>query len=117
MISIINRVRRLLNSHKDGQFVAALGPHELSDLGMSRSELQDLASAQPGTRERMDAMARSLGVDPDAIHRERWREADMARACNHCDERKACGKYLAGDRTGPQPQDFCPNCAQFEELK
>jgi hypothetical protein len=40
----------------------------------------------------------------------------MVRACQHCGNRRACRKWLNGERDGIMPDSFCPNAGQYAEL-
>ena len=116
MTSISKRVHRMLNQRRDNQFLFALNSAEHSDVGISSTDLQSLASCPSDTRARMEAMAAAHGLAPDALSREHWREVDMARACGHCGKRRVCSKWLAGKRGDLSASDFCPNAPQFAEL-
>ena len=116
MTSVLKRVRRMLNQHRDGQFLFALNSSQQSDVGISSTDLQSLASCPSDTRARMEAMAGAHGLAPDALSREHWREVDMARACGHCGRRRVCSKWLAGKRDDLSASDFCPNAPHFAEL-
>lgn len=116
MTTILKRVRRMLDQRRDSQFLFALNSSQQSDVGISSTDLQSLASGPADTRARMEAMAKTHGLAPEALSREHWREVDMARACGHCGERRVCNKWLAGKRGDLTAGDFCPNAPQFAEL-
>lgn len=116
MTSIIKRLRRMLNQNRDRQFLLALDSSQQSDVGISSTDLQSMASCPSDTRARMEAMARAHGLAPDVLSREHWREVDMARACGHCGQRRVCSNWLAGKRGDLAAGDFCPNAPQFAEL-
>lgn len=116
MTSVVKRVRRMLNQRRDSQFLLALDSSQQSDVGISSTDLQSLASCPADTRARMEAMAKAHGLAQDALNREHWREVDMARACGHCGRRRVCSKWLAGKRGDLSANDFCPNAPHFAEL-
>jgi hypothetical protein len=116
MTSIVQQIRQMLAQNKDRQFILGLSGSELTETGLGASDRGWVINAPRDTRERMEAMARSLGVDPVEIGRDRWREMEMGQACSQCGDRRSCRKYLAGEPVSEGPNTFCPNFQRFQDL-
>ncbi len=117
MASLLERINTWLRKRKDADYIRQIDRRQESDLGMSRSEIADFADGPSETRHRMEAMADVFGLSPEEISEERWREADIARACGHCDSTRECGRMLRKGGTIEEAKEFCPNYQQYMELK
>jgi hypothetical protein len=116
MKTLARKIRRMLDRGRDQQFIMALGGADLSDAGIGRADRYWITNAPADTRERMEAMARSLGLDPAEIGRDRWRELEMGQACSQCSDVRACRKHLDGKPVNEGPNTFCPNFQRFQDM-
>ena len=116
MKTITSKVRQLLSRNRDRQFILAMSGSELADAGLSRADCDWVINAPADTRERMEAMARSLGLDPAEISRDRWRELEMGQACSQCGDVRTCRKFLDGKPVNEGPNTFCPNFQRFQDM-
>ena len=87
---------------------------ELADLGMTRNRLGTIASARPGMREQMTAMARIYGVPAEALKRPRWRALELIETCAACEHAGACAAWLDGCSDGQFTERDCPNAQTFQ---
>lgn len=116
MKTIVKRIASMLGQNKDRQFILGLSGAELTDTGLSPSDRDWMTGAPADTRERMEAMARALGVDPAQIGRDRWREMEMGQACSQCSDVRTCRKFLDAKPVSEGPNTFCPNFQRFQNL-
>ena len=91
----------------------------MSDLGVSRGQLNSLARIPGKVQERMGEMANRFDADIGALQRDRGNYLDAIEACHHCGETKACAKALA--RSGkdialPEELGFCPNAELYADM-
>jgi len=115
-MSIRQSLHNWMVKRNDRKYVSGLDAPQTSDLGMSKADLAGLLDAPADTRERMEAMARAHGLDPDVIGRDHWRETEIAQACSHCGERKLCGKWFKGKAPGVRAEEFCPNAGHYAQM-
>lgn len=116
MKTIAGKVRQMLARQRDRQFIMALGRSDLSDAGITPADRDWITNAPADTRECMEAMSRSLGLDPAEIGRDRWRELEMAQACSQCGDVRTCRKFLDGKPVNEGPNTFCPNFQRFQDM-
>lgn len=116
MTSIVQQIRKMLARNRDRQFILGLNGSELTEAGVSASDRGWVINSPGDTRERMEAMAQSLGLDPAEIGRDRWREMEMGQACSQCGDLRTCRKYLDGKPVSEGPNTFCPNFQRFQDL-
>ena len=116
MKTIARKIQQMLESGRDRQFIVGLNPAGIADTGISESDRGWIANAPADTRERMEAMATSLGLDPAEIGRDRWRELEMGQACSQCADVRTCRKFLAGKPVSEGPNTFCPNFQRFQDM-
>lgn len=115
-MSIRQSLHNWMVKRNDRKYVSGLDAPQTSDLGLSRTDLTGLLDAPTDTRERMEAMARARGLDPEVIGREHWRETEIARACSHCGERKLCARWFKGKAPGVRSEEFCPNAEHYAQM-
>lgn len=115
-MSIRQSFRNWMIKRNDRKYVNGLDTPQTSDLGLSKPELAAFLDAPGDTRERMEAMARAHGLDPEAIGREHWRETEIARSCGHCGERKLCSRWFKGKAPNVRSEEFCPNAGHYSQM-
>lgn len=116
MIALIKKLAGRFGRLSDEAFLETLNNHQQTDVGIQTADIGLFSFGAEDIKARMGGMAEAYGVQPGAVSAERWRELDMVRACQHCGSRKACRKWLNGDRDGIMPDSFCPNASQYAEL-
>ena len=116
MKMLARKIQQMLERGRDRQFIVGLTAADYADAGISESDRGWISNAPSDTRERMEAMASSLGLDPSAISRDRWRELEMGQACSQCGDVRTCRKYLAGKPVSEGPNTFCPNFQRFQDM-
>jgi hypothetical protein len=116
MIALIKKLAGRKGQPADKAFLNTLNNAQRSEAGLHTADIGLLSFGAKDVKARMGAMAEAHGVQPDALTAERWRELDMVRTCQHCGNRRACRKWLNGDRDGIMPDSFCPNAGQYAEL-
>lgn len=116
IMQIGRTARHRMRQIRERQQLSQMGPQQLGDLALSRSDLMTIASGTADARERLEKTAEKLGIPVAHINRERWRAVDMARACANCDERRLCRKWQGGKGHREDYRDFCPNAEAFADL-
>jgi len=116
MIALIKKLAGRLGQPANTTFLNTLKTHQQTEAGVQPAEVGLFSFGAADIKARMDGMAKAHGVQPGAVSAERWRELDMVRACQHCGNRRACRKWLNGERDGIMPDSFCPNAGQYAEL-
>ncbi len=116
MTSIVQQIRKMLEQGKNRQFILGLTGSELTEAGLGSADRGWVVNAPGDTRKRMEAMAGSLGLDPEEIGRDRWRELEMGQACSQCSDVRTCRKYLDGKPVSEGPNTFCPNFQRFQDM-
>jgi uncharacterized protein YjiS (DUF1127 family) len=107
-----------VNEHRrELQEIDALDDRAIEDLGLSREELRKVVTTTSAVAERMAAMARRHGLDPDQLDRFRHDYVHLLDTCAHCQATDLCAKYLADVSEGPLAAGFCPNHADYMALK
>jgi hypothetical protein len=99
-----------------------MDPEELGriakDLGMTGSELKDLAARGPDAAHLLHERMHALGltkVDVERVAQELMR--DMERTCACCGEKGVCEKDLAARADDPSWGGYCPNAAALTAVK
>ena len=105
-----------LDRQRDAEYLKSSPQPALSDLGLCRSEASGLADAPSDTRQRMEAMADTYGLDGSDINAERWRAVDMARTCATCACVSQCRRWLRQEQHDVEDAGFCPNADRFRDL-
>lgn len=101
--------------------LARLGPEEcrqmLADYGMTPREFDEALQIPFASEDLSSAALRSVGVDPQAFHREHGvRSRAIRRTCMTCHAKYRCRKDLATGGFGRNYQDYCPNRLHFTVL-
>ncbi len=85
----------------------------LTDIGLSRPELDRIIESHPETGRLMLAMTRRLGLDTNSLDsKSRYQ---VGRSCAVCNEHGRCRHWLktaAAEST--EYREFCPNAATFD---
>lgn len=114
---MLERLRQLLQRHRDLAEVAALSDHELADLGVSRDQAEQLAALPDDISGRITAMGRIFGLSESDLLRDRAVWQELLAVCHSCRELRACRRLLDhADTASPGDAGFCPNWEQFAEL-
>jgi hypothetical protein len=88
-----------------------------ADLGLSSSELRDMAKRGPGASDELHMLLAALGID---LHRaadlELTTVRDMQRLCGQCVSKKQCARELAAGSAAESYHQFCPNALTVDAL-
>jgi uncharacterized protein YjiS (DUF1127 family) len=87
------------------QEIEAMSDRDLADLGMTRDQILDFASAPADTEQRMAAMARIFGLSMDELRREYATYLDMVQTCGHCSAGPSRGLRIL-----PECPRLCGSC-------
>lgn len=87
------------------------------DVGVSTSELHQLASEGPGASDLLLRRMAALDLDktelakfePETLH-------DLQRVCSVCQSKRKCTNDLNHDQNDPAWKDYCPNVATLMAL-
>jgi len=101
--------------------LAACPPEEVAriakDLGISRGDLELVATKGPGSADLLQKMLRALGVDP---HTPALQEAgvmrDLQRLCVTCGHKAECADNLAAGTAVQNFHGYCPNAYTLDAL-
>lgn len=117
MVKVTDRIRDWIERNRLAREVAELSSRDVTDLGLSREELNVLTRMPSRVRERMEAMARVFGADPRDIYLERWRNIDLAMACHNCAAVTECAVQLSRPTEARAENcGFCPNAAAYRTM-
>ena len=87
------------------------------DLGVSVPELRSIARQGPESADLLLRRMSELNLDPAEVARtEPATLHDLQRVCTLCQDHKRCSKDLAGDPSGAQWQEYCPNVTTLKAL-
>lgn len=114
----VNRYRNGTGSHKDfGQCDGAEVMRIADDLGVSSSELRDIASKGPGGADLLRRMLDALHVDPnEIINANPGVMRDLQRLCANCADKKRCAHELDDGTAAEHFHEFCPNAFTLDAL-
>ncbi len=98
-------------SRDDLRFLAA-------DLGISETDLRDLAPRVADNSVLMDKMMRARGLDPDAVrHAFSGLMREMEVTCSRCRETNVCRREFDSGTAALYCHDFCPNAEAMDDLR
>lgn len=97
--------------------IEAMDERALDEIGLSRSALRRVVETPEAVTERMTAMARRHGLDPDKLDLYREDFAHLLDTCAHCHATGTCARFLADPEGGPYAAGFCPNHADYLALR
>jgi hypothetical protein len=87
------------------------------DIGVSASELHDLASRGPQSADLLCRRMEVLDLDQNEVaHTERATFQDLQRVCSMCDCKKRCARDLARNPDDPVWKDYCSNAQTLTAL-
>jgi hypothetical protein len=87
------------------------------DLGISTTELRQLASKGPESADLLLARMNALDLDQGEVaRREPATFQDLQRVCTMCDCHRRCERDLERDPLDPTWHDYCPNATTLEAL-
>ena len=97
------------------------GPDEVvrvaKEIGLTPSELRDLASEGPGTVNLLKDMLVALHVDPKILaDTDPLIRRELQWLCLTCNNKKRCKQELANETAPDHFREFCPNAVSFDEL-
>jgi hypothetical protein len=99
----------------------ACGPDEVraiaQDIGLTPSDLRELASKGPGAADLLEKMLVALKVDPKILKELDSRlTTDLRRLCITCGHKGRCKHELAAGTAAKNFQEFCPNAVSLETM-
>lgn len=117
--SIANWVSRYRDTHANE--LGQCSPDEVreiaSDLGVSASQLTELARKGPHAADLLKKMLVALKVDPELLAKnDPLVMRDLQWLCVHCGEKKRCGHEISDGTAATHFQEFCPNAMTLEAL-
>jgi hypothetical protein len=87
------------------------------DLGVSPSQLRELASKGPGAADQLQKMLVALDVDPKALaDTDPLIMRDLQRVCIACNDKTRCEHELADGTAAEHFREFCPNTVTLDAL-
>jgi transcriptional regulator with XRE-family HTH domain len=97
------------------------GPDEVANiargLGVSPSELVNLASKGPEAATSLQKMLLALGVDPKSLASDDpIMMRDLQRLCIACGHKRECEHDLAAGTAAENYRDYCPNAYTLDDL-
>ena len=114
MCRLARQFKTFLARQNEARTLRAMKDVELSDLGLSKPELNSLIGARTTTRLQLVEMAKNFGIEEADIDKHRWRALDIVHNCGQCKSARACFDFVAG--TGRFDPDTCPNAEHYREL-
>ena len=121
-ISYLSRLSRLRQWWRRRNELDTMDECELEriagDLGMSGSELKELAARKPDTADQLHQRMHQLGLtraDVERLaHGLMW---DLERTCACCSQKGTCKKDLATHPQDPSWGGYCPNATALTAVK
>jgi hypothetical protein len=113
------RFKEMLSRNAMLAQVDAMPDQALSDLGVSRAQMSQLARIPDMVPTRMARMADLFGADFRRLERDRSTYLDAVQACHSCGAAKSCSKALArsdADPAAPQDLGFCANAGLYTDM-
>jgi transcriptional regulator with XRE-family HTH domain len=87
------------------------------DLGLSVSELRNLAAKGPGGAEVLQKMLLALSIDPKVLAKnDPATMRDLQRLCIVCSHKGRCQEELAAGTAAEHFREFCPNAYTIDAL-
>jgi uncharacterized protein (DUF2336 family) len=101
--------------------LAMCGPEEVArianDLGISRRELELVATKEPGSADLLQKMLVALGVDPQApALKEAGVMRDLQRLCVTCSHKTECARDIAAGTAAQNFYGYCPNAYTLDTI-
>jgi hypothetical protein len=91
--------------------------HIAQDLGMTGSELRDLAARGPDAAHLLYERMRALGISKEDVERAALGlMRDLERTCACCNDKGVCEQDLAKRPGDPKWQRYCPNAISLQSL-
>jgi uncharacterized protein YjiS (DUF1127 family) len=125
MEAVLNAVARWVKLYRVAagarNELAACPPEEVAriakDLGISRGELELVATKEPGSADLLQKMLRALGVDPHApALQETGVMRDLQRLCVTCGHKTECADEIAAGTAAQNFHRYCPNAYTLDTL-
>jgi len=114
---MLDRLRAILRRHRNLAELNGLSDRDLADLGVSRSQAEQLAALPEAVADRVIAMGRVFGLTESELTRNRGEWEELLATCRSCTDLPACRRFLARAQdegtADPTEAAFCPNSARF----
>lgn len=112
---MFDRIKALIQRWNEVREVEALSDRDLSDLGMSRAQVEAFVRMPHDVPDRVLAMAQIFGLSEAEVMADHGEWLELLSTCGGCRDRAACAMVLErGDLARPQDCSFCLNAHQFE---
>ena len=113
---MLERLRNLLHSLRALDEIDGLSDRELSDIGLSRAEMAELATMSAAVPARMARMAALFGLTEEDLQRHRPTFLEALEVCAHCGAARTCAHRFAEGSATPSSVGFCPNVPLYRDL-
>lgn len=114
---MLTRIRALIDRWHQIKSLDALTDRDLSDLGMSRAQVEAFIRMPADVPDRVAKMAAIFGIPAADIRANHADYLEILGTCGQCRDRAACGHLLSrADVARPEEAGFCPNAPSFRRL-
>lgn len=111
---MFDRIKALVQRWNEVREVSALTDRDLSDLGMSRAQVEAFVRMPQDVPDRVVAMAQIFGLSEADIKANHAEWLDLLETCGSCHDRDACAVVLdRADLSHPCDCGFCLNADCF----
>ena len=111
---MFERIKALMERWHDVKEINDLSERDLSDLGMSRDQVQSFARMPRDIADRVKHMAAIFGLSEAALQANHDAYLDILSTCGSCRDRAQCTHLLARSTdASPLEADFCLNAETF----
>lgn len=111
---MFDRIKTLVQRWNEVREVDALSDRDLSDLGISRAQVEAFVRMPQDVPDRVLAMAGIFGLSEAEVKANHAEWLDLLETCGSCHERSRCSTVLErGDLSRPCDCGFCLNAECF----
>ena len=112
---MFDRIKSLIDRWNEVREVSALTDRDLSDLGMSRGQVEAFVRMPHDVPDRVLAMAAIFGLSETEVKANHGEWLELLETCGTCHDRGACKLVLErGELTRPSECAFCLNAHAFD---
>jgi len=112
---MFDRIKSLIDRWNEVREVNALTDRDLSDLGMSRGQVEAFVRMPHDVPDRVLAMAEIFGLSETEVKANHAEWLELLETCGTCHDRGACKLVLErGELSRPSDCAFCLNAHTFD---